>query len=297
MRDLEAPISRRIGVERETLTHIKPGADPLSGAATEAPERTIEAEPDPAPALETAMPSATDVGEVALWMTSQEADALLRSAMEVSWVAEDNGPWDYDGARPYRNVRFYISKDRGQLYALFTHPDDRNQIVAVVRQIVLPEGISQDAMRDQLIAKYGTPAAETTSQLLWTESLGLDAREKPGRAAMDLFLRGGCGVELLGGPGQTELTFLEGERTSDLSKSDSALRIRPKLSVRGGRSQGGGGEPAYDPSQWVSCGPAIIARFRSSNGRAYLQYGVWDLSAYDYPTDIEKIPELAVPKL
>lgn len=239
-----------------------------------------------------------DIAGVRLGMGYEEAERIVRSAMEVGWVVsfpdpEPNGGYNYgiEPNLPYRKVRSFISADGKQQIALYIDQDEGGKVLAVARTSYLSEGtVSELAVAKKLSEKYGEPDIgydqdgnrPQGGSMIWTADFGnVEGTKNFGTPSVFDFWRvGTCGA----GMGENiNFKILTGpvDEYGQIGWTDrKKLRVNlPMIEVFGGRDRKNG-KDIWDPEAWRHCGPLVVASIINANNGATLTYGLLDLSSY-----------------
>jgi hypothetical protein len=269
------------------------GGEVVQAAATAGAAPVAEVVPDAELAARLA---AADVGGVRLGMSLAEAEAAIRSAIEVAQVAALSeeakeearravAQWTPGVEPPYLEYRAYVGSDPGQAFVVFSHAAQRDAVLAVLRQVTVKGADVREALLAQLVERLG-PALEGREQPddphVWTAHPG-EVDAAAGWTPDMAFGSGTCRVDV--GSGRAD-QIIEGG-------AEHPLRIRA-LSYSG--------KDLADPRRWRSCGPTVIAELRYDyDAGTVLTYALMDHAAYapvyEAMVEAQKPAPVAIPKL
>lgn len=234
-----------------------------------------------------------DIIGLKLGMTVNQADATIRTKMDVGWIAElsetAKKKSTYKKDDPYNNYLLYISKDGKHQITLYVHPEQSNKLLGITRAISISPETEQDKMYAQLKTKYGNDPVLSDQYLLWTVDPGL--KTGTGASAQQLgqgFRSGYCFTQLGSGISFQDLQTTDGKPLRDAvseSTEHGAMNkwIRPaRISVYGSKVQDRStATHSWDAEKWRQCGPTIMAKVAARGGNTKtLQVGLHDLNVY-----------------
>ncbi|QPJ62595.1 MAG: hypothetical protein G3M70_12220 [Candidatus Nitronauta litoralis] len=131
-------------------------------------------------------PYGPDILGIRLGMSMEEAEAIVRKNINVTWVFERNlndlvkKKSDLVLAKPYLTLKSFVSQDQKEGISLYSAPPATNKLVAVARFVPLGKNDTQESIITALKGKYGPlhPMLAQPHAPVWSKVKGMKSHCK-----------------------------------------------------------------------------------------------------------------------
>ncbi|MBZ9936556.1 hypothetical protein LB518_09635 [Mesorhizobium sp. BR1-1-16] len=194
--------------------------------------------------------SGPDVLGIRLGMSIDEADAIVRKAIDVGWVLENAD--DRTNFDALDHVRVYVSSDKSENIALqLPHDDQPQHVIGVERFVAVAPTVPEKGIEKLLIGKYGAPSMHDEASHTW-----IWADKKIDQGVCSLSLSMSHNMRTISGPDHQEaIRLLQSTR----------LSMRTPV----------GGPNNETLAGWSGCRPIV----RATRGSDYVSTELWDMRA------------------